>query len=131
MFLPDSTDMVGWVHPIMKSFLAMASQIIAFTLSLHLLAATGFAATVPVRHKHRRVSGAHPAAAARRPVKAPAKRLVRPAVSVAPRAPVRVMAVQAQKAAVAGPRLAAVVPAPAIIAGGPRSEERRVGKESR
>src|ERR1039458_10171746 len=103
----------------MKSFLAMASQIIAFTLSPHLLAATGFAATVPVRHKHRRGSAAHPPAEGRRPVKAPAKRLVRPAVSVAPRAPVRVMAVQAQRAAVAGPRLAAAVPAPAIIAGGP------------
>src|ERR1019366_1318805 len=97
-----------------RSFLAMASRIIAFTLSLYLLAATGFAATGPLRHKHRRASAAHPAAARRRPVKAPGKRLTAP---VASRALVRVMAVQAQKAAVAGPRL--VAPAPAIIAGGP------------
>src|ERR1035441_1410491 len=97
-----------------RLFLAMASRIIAFTLSLHLLAATGFAATGPLRHKHRRASAAHATAAARRPV----KRLVRPAVSVAPRAPVQVATVQAQKAA-AGPRLVAPMPAPAIIAGGP------------
>src|ERR1035438_8423832 len=96
-----------------RSFLAMASRISAFTLSLYLLAATGFAATGPLRHKHRRASAAHPTAAARRPVKALVKRLVRP---VASRIPVGVTTVQAQRVA-AGPRL--VAPAPAIIAGGP------------
>src|ERR1035438_1818483 len=100
-----------------RLFLAMASRIIALALSLYLLAATGFAATSPLRHKHRRASAAHPTAAARRPVKAPVKRLVRPAVPVASRATVRVTTVQAEKLAVAGPRQMA--PAPAIIAGGP------------
>src|ERR1039458_4964459 len=102
-----------------RSSLATAPRIIAFTLSLQLLAATGFAATGPLRHKHRRASAAHPTAAASLPVKAPVKRLVRPAVPVASRAPVRVMTVQAQKVAAAGPRLGVPVPVPAIIAGGP------------
>src|ERR1035438_5773088 len=97
-----------------RSFLAMASRIIAFTLSLYLLAATGFAATGPLRHKHRRPSAAHPTAAARRPVKAPVKRLVRP---VASRAPVGVTTVQAQRVA-AGPRVGGAGP-------GIRSGERR------
>src|ERR1039458_5447352 len=89
-----------------RLFLAMASRIIAFTLSLHLLAATGFAATGPLRHKHRRASAAHATAAAKLPVRAPVKRLV----SVASRTRVRVTlvqvaaTVQAQKA-VAGLRL--------------------------
>src|ERR1019366_6108308 len=96
----------------MRSFLAMASRIIAFTLSLYLLAATGFAATRPLRHKHRRASAGHPKAAAWRTVK-------RPVRLVASRAPVRVLTVQGQKAQVAGPRLVAPVPSPAIIAGGP------------
>src|ERR1035441_8340692 len=93
-----------------RSFLAMASRIIAFTLSVHLLAATGFAATGPIRHKHRRASAAHAAAPARRQVKAPLKRLVRPALSVASRIPARVMTGEEEKVG---------VPAPPIIAGGP------------
>src|ERR1035438_1703358 len=94
-----------------KPYVAKASPIIAFILALHLLAATGFASTVPVRHKHRRVSAAHAAAALA--AKAPQKRVV----TVAARTPARVWAVQAPKLAVAGPR--PVAPAPAVIAGGP------------
>jgi len=96
-----------------KSCLATAPRTIAFILALHLLAATAFASTVPARHKHRRVSAAHPAAAARPLLKAPSK----PVVSVAARTPAHVTAVQATKPAVAGPR--PVAPAPAVIAGGP------------
>src|ERR1019366_3932389 len=101
-----------------RSSLATAPRIIAFTLSLHLLAATGFAATGPLRHKHRRASAAHATAAAKLPVRAPVKRLVSVASRTRVRVPpVQVVAtVQAQKA-VAGPRL--VGPVPAIIAGGP------------
>ena len=100
-----------------RSFLAVASRIIAFALSLHLLVASGFAATATVRHKHRLASATH------RTRKAP----VRPAASVASRAPARVAgvqvagvqvaAVQTQKVAVAGPR--PVAPGPGIVAGGP------------
>ena len=96
-----------------KSRLATAPRIIAFILALHLLAATGFASTVPARHKHRRVSSAHPVAAARPPLKTPLK----PVVTVAARTPARVTAVQAPKAAMAGPR--PVAPLPPVIAGGP------------
>jgi penicillin-binding protein 2 len=94
-----------------KSYLAKASPISALILALHLLAATGFASTVPARHRHRRASAAHPGA--QRPVRAPLKRVV----AVASRTPTRLTVVQAPKAALAGPR--PVAPAPAIIAGGP------------
>jgi penicillin-binding protein 2 len=94
-----------------KSPVATASPIIAFILALHLLAATGFAGTVPARHKHRRVTAAHKTAA-KRPIRPTASRVV----TVAARTPARVTPVRAQKA-VAGPR--PVVPAPPVIAGGP------------
>jgi beta-lactamase class D len=98
----------------------MESRFIAFTLAFYLLAATGFASTVPARHKHRRVSPAHQTAAAKRPARAPARKLIRPAVSVASRVPARVTKVRTQKAAVAGPRpVAPAPPAAPIIAGGP------------
>src|SRR5450759_1451960 len=85
-----------------RSFLATASRIIAFTLVLHLFAAIGFAGTVPSRHKHRRVSTAHKRAA-ERPEKAKARRPVHRAVRVASRTPVRVTTVRAQKEEAAGP----------------------------
>src|ERR1022692_1429278 len=94
-----------------KSYLAKASPISALILALHLLAATGFASTVPARHRHRRASAAHPGA--QRPGRAPLKRVV----AVASRPPTRLTVVQAPKAALAGPR--PVAPVPAIIAGGP------------
>src|SRR5664280_180420 len=94
-----------------KSYLAKASPISVLILALHLLAATGFASTVPARHRHRRASAAHPGA--QRPVRAPLKHVV----AVASRTPTRLTVVQAPKAALAGPR--PVAPAPAIIAGGP------------
>src|ERR1039458_1483234 len=94
-----------------KSYLAKASPISALILALHLLAATGFASTVPARHRHPRASAAHPGA--QRPVRAPLKQVV----AVASRTPTRLRVVQAPKAALAGPR--PVAPAPAIIAGGP------------
>src|ERR1035437_3131540 len=99
-----------------RSFLATAPRIIAFTLVLDLLAAIGFAGMVPARHQHRRVSTAHKRAA-ERPVKATARTPVHRAVLVASRTPVRVTTVRAQKEEAAGPR--PVAPAPAIIAGGP------------
>src|ERR1017187_4598488 len=116
-----------------KSYLAKASPISALILALHLLAATGFASTVPARHRHRRASAAHPGA--QRPVRAPLKQPPPPAcaahpgaqrpvraplkqvVAVASRTPTRLRVVQAPKAALAGPRR--VAPAPAIHAGGP------------
>ncbi len=94
-----------------KSPVATASPIIAFILALHLLAATGFAGTVPARHRHRRITAAHKTAA-KRPIKPAANRVV----TVAARTPARVAPVRAQKA-VAGPR--PVAPAPPVIAGGP------------
>src|ERR1035438_5742289 len=81
-----------------KSYLAKASPISALILALHLLAATGFASTVPARHRHRRASAAHPEA--QRPVRAPLKRVV----AVASRTPTRLTVVQAPKAALAGAR---------------------------
>src|ERR1035437_6809742 len=99
-----------------RSFLATAPRIIAFTLAIHLFAATGFTGTVPARHKHRRVSPAH-RTLAKRPVQATARTPVHRAVLVASRTPVRVTTVRAQKAEAAG--LRPVAPAPAIIAGGP------------
>jgi penicillin-binding protein 2 len=94
-----------------KSPVATASPIIAFILALHLLAATGFAGTVPARHRHRRVTTAHKTAA-KRPIRPAANRVV----TVAARTPARVTPVRVQKA-VAGPR--PVAPAPPVIAGGP------------
>src|ERR1017187_1623222 len=94
-----------------KSYLAKASPISALILAFHLLAATGFASTVPARHRHRRASAAHPGA--QRPVRAPLKQVV----AVASRTPTRLTVGQAPKAALAGPR--PVAPAPATIAGGP------------
>src|ERR1035438_8316270 len=100
-----------------KSYLAKASPISVLILALHLLAATGFASTVPARHRHRRASAAHPRA--QRPVRAPLKRVV----AVASRTPTRLTVVQAPKAALAGPR--PVAPAPAIISSPSRVEPRR------
>src|ERR1035441_223780 len=94
-----------------KSYLAKASPISALILALHLLAATGFASTVPARHRHRRARGAPPGA--QRPGRAPLKR----GGAGGSRPPTRLTVVQAPKAALAGPR--PVAPAPAIIAGGP------------
>src|ERR1035438_6904767 len=96
-----------------RSFSDVASRTIACVLTIHVLAATGFAGTVPVRHKHRRVSAAHKTTAATPSVRAAATQVV-PVVSTTPR---RTMALQTPKAAVAGPR--PVAPAPAVIAGGP------------
>src|ERR1039457_5659781 len=116
--LPDFTDKVNGCIFMIKSFLATASRIIAFTLATHLLAATGFAGTVPARNKHRRVSPAHKTTAHRTPVaKTPARTTVTPVVALASRTSAHVTMVQGPKPAAAGPR--PVAPAPAIIAGGP------------
>src|ERR1022692_4327961 len=96
-----------------KSYLAKASPISALILALHLLAATGFASTVPARHKHRRASAAHPTAAAQRPGNAPRQ----PVGPSAARTAGPVSAFQTPKPAAAGPR--PVPPSPAVIAGGP------------
>src|ERR1017187_8749946 len=100
-----------------RSSSAKALPIIAFTLAFHLLAAIGFAGTVPVKHKHRRKNTAHQTAAAKRRVNPVRKTPVKPAVSVESQTPVRVTPVHTARFAVAGPRPVAV--AAPIIAGGP------------
>src|ERR1019366_5676642 len=104
-----------------RSFLAKAPRLIAFTLLLHVFAATGFTGTVPAMHRHRQASTYHKKTAyhktaAHPTVHATAKTPVHRVAPVVSRTP-RLRTVQAPKEAVAGPR--PVAPAPGIIAGGP------------
>src|SRR5437899_10603994 len=92
-----------------KTSLSQVPRTIAFLLTIHIFAATGFTGTVPVKRKHRRVSATHKQA-----VRRPAKARVKP-VSVTATVPGN--SFRAQKAAIAGPR--PVAPAGPIIAGGP------------
>jgi beta-lactamase class D len=116
--LPDFTDKVIGCTSMIRSLFAPALRIIAFIFALHLFAGTGFTGTVPARRKHRPVSAAHKTTAHKTVAqKRPVKASITPVVAVRSRVPAHVTAVQAPKAAVAGPR--PVAPAPAIIAGGP------------
>src|SRR5450432_2425926 len=86
--LPVLTDKVNGSIFMIRSSLATATRIIAFTLALHLFASTGFTGTVPARLRHRRVVTAHQThqtAAAKRRMQAPP---VKRAISVATRIPV-------------------------------------------